>query len=156
MNTAEVNQWVADAKSAFAAQPNEWYMLTFVYDGVKNSIYVNGVLVASREMRTGPYGLTGFWLSGNNHFIREVRFWKTARTAKQIADNVWKMVNPDDENLLLYYPGNGKKRDSATGVVTEDEGMIWDWSKSAQHLPMPRGAVFQDNNGEPFVFPLEK
>ena len=41
-------------------------MLAFVYDGQKNYVYVNGVLVADREIRTGPYGLIGFWIGGSN------------------------------------------------------------------------------------------
>ncbi|MCS2866085.1 LamG domain-containing protein [Bacteroides thetaiotaomicron] len=49
-------------------------MLAFVYDGQKNYVYVNGVLVADREIRTGPYGLIGFWIGGSNELIREVRF----------------------------------------------------------------------------------
>ena len=68
----------------FSAQPDTWYMLAFVYDGQKNYVYVNGVLVADREIRTGPYGLIGFWIGGSNELIREVRFWKTARTSQEI------------------------------------------------------------------------
>lgn len=141
----------------FSAQPDTWYMLAFVYDGKKNYVYVNGVLVAEQEIRTGPYGLIGFWIGGSNELIREVRFWKTARTPQEIASNVWKMVNPDDDNLLLYYPLNGKKRDSANGNVVEDETLLWDWSKNGKHLPKPSSYTFDDNNGGGFIFPpLEK
>lgn len=137
-----------------SAQADTWYMLTFVYDGKKNYVYVNGDLVADREIRTGAYGLTGFWIGGANDWIREVRFWTIARTPQEIAANVWKMVNPEDDNLLLYYPLNGKKRDFSTGLITEDETKLWDWSRNGKHLDMNSGYVFDDNNGENFLFPL--
>ena len=137
----------------FSAQPNEWYMISMVYDGKKNYIYVNGELVADREMRTGPYGLTGFWLSGRNEWLREIRFWKVARSQKQIKQSLWKSVNPDDEGLLLYYPMNGKKRDSETGEITENTTKIWDWSKSQKHLKVPSGAVMDNNGGEGYQSP---
>lgn len=133
----------------FSAQPDTWYMISFVYDGKYNYVYVNGVEVAKQEIRTGPYGLIGFWISGANHLAREVRFWKTARTQQEIASTVWTMVNPDDDNLLLYYPLNGKKRDG-----TEDETKIWDWSKSGKDLPMPARAAYDDNGGNGYIFPL--
>lgn len=140
----------------FSAQPNEWYMLAFVYDGKKNYVYVNGELVADREIRTGPYGMIGFWLSGTNELIREVRFWKTARTPQQLKAYTWKMVDGNDDNLLLYYPLNGKKRNVETGEITEDESQLWDWSKNGKHLPKPSNSVFDNNEGNGFTFPLDK
>lgn len=142
-------------KDLFAAQPNVWYMISFVYDGKKNSIYIDGKLVAEREIREGAYGLTGFWIGGANELIREIRFWDIARTPKQIKDNVWKTVHPDSKGLLLYYPGNGKKFDRESGKIVEDETKIWDWSKNEKHLNRPSGASFDNNGGEGFVFPPE-
>lgn len=142
-------------KSKFAAQPDEWYMLTFSYDGHKNYVYVNGELVADREIRTGAYGLTGFWIGGSNELIREVRFWSVCRTQQEIKDYTWKMVNPDEEGLLLYYPLNGKRFDRSTGQPVEDETRIWDWAQGEHHLDIPRSASFDDNGGEYFIFPKE-
>lgn len=140
--------------SALSAKPGEWYMLSFVYDGKTTSVYVNGVLAAEAEIRTGEYGLKGFWLSGANELVREYRFYKVARTPIQIAANVWKTVDPTDENLIVYYPMNGKKYDHATGQVTDDESQIWDWSKNGHHFSMPSNARFDDNKGNLFKFPL--
>lgn len=138
----------------FTAQPNTWYMLAFVYDGKKNYVYVNGELVADREIRDGAYGLVGFWIGGANELVREVRFWKTARTQQQLKQFMWKMVDGSDDNLVLYYPLNGKKRDKDTGEITEDETKLWDWSNNAKHLPMAPGAKFDNNDGKGYVFPL--
>ena len=140
----------------FSAQPDEWYMLSFVYDGKKNYVYINGELVADREIRTGAYGLVGFWIGGSNEYIREVRFWKTARTPQQLKAYVWKMVDASDKDLLLYYPLNGKKRNAETGEIVEDETMFWDWSNSQQHLPLAKNAYFDNNNGQGFTFPVKK
>lgn len=143
-------------KSAFAAKANEWYMLSFVYDGTTNFIYVNGRLVAAEVKReNNEYGFKGVWLGGVNEYIREFRFYNTAKTAQQIASGVWKMADPTDPNLLVYYPLNGKKRDFATGEITEDETAIWDWSKNGFNLNKPNGLTFDnDASGEPFVFPV--
>lgn len=143
-------------RNKFAAQANTWYMLTFVYNGTKNLIYVNGDLVAEREIRTGPYGLIGFWVGGANELVREVRFWKVARTAQEIKTYTWKMVNPDEEGLLLYYPMNGKKYDRESGKIIEDENRVWDWSKSSKHLNMPSSAVFDNNDDKYYIFPKEQ
>lgn len=140
--------------SALAAKAGEWYMISFVYDGKTTFVYVNGVLAAEAEIRSGEYGLKGFWLSGSNELVREYRFYKVARTPMQIAANVWKTVDPTDENLIVYYPMNGKKYDHATGQVTDDETMIWDWSKNGHHFSMPSNARFDDNKGNLFKFPL--
>lgn len=141
------------AADKFSALPNIWYMISFVYDGKNTLIYVNGVLVASREIRTGSYGMTGFWLSERNDLVREVRFYKIARTPQQIAANVWKMVDNNDDNLLLYFPLNGKKYDRASGKIVEDETQLWDWSKSEKHMPLPSRGTFDKNGDNGFVFP---
>lgn len=140
-------------KDKFAAQPNKWYMLGFSYDGKTTRVYVNGVEVASREIRTGKYSVTGFWLSGRNQLIREVRFWKRAVPATEIAKNTWKTIDPKSDGLLFYYPMNGKKYDQATGAITDDETKIWDWSSTGANLEMPSSASFDDNSGSGFVFP---
>ena len=146
-------------KNKFAAKPNEWYMLTFVYDGKTTYVYVNGDLVASSEIRDGEYGLIGFWIGGANEYIREVRFWDIARTQQQIKAFTWKMVNPDEKGLLLYYPCNGLKRNHETGEITEDDTMKWNWATyyngDKDNLNLPMKGRFDDNGGKMFVFPAE-
>lgn len=147
-------------KNKFAAKPNEWYMLTFVYDGKNTLIYVNGDLVAEQQIREGAYGLIGFWLSGANEFVREVRFWDVARNSKQVKEFVWKMVNPTEKGLLLYYPCNGKKRNHETGEISEDETKLWNWAtyytgdKTLLDLPL-NGSTFDNNGGKLYTFPLQ-
>ena len=146
-------------KNKFAAKPNEWYMLTFVYDGKITYVYVNGDLVASSEIRDGEYGLIGFWIGDANEYIREVLFWDIARTQQQIKAFTWKMVNPDEKGLLLYYPCNGLKRNHETGEITEDDTMIWNWATyyngDKDNLNLPMKGRFDDNGGKMFVFPAE-
>lgn len=142
-------------KDKFAAEVDTWYMIAFVYDGKKTYVYVNGELVAEQEIRSGEYKLTGFWIGGANDYVREYRFWRTARTPKQLSDYAWKMVDPTDDDLVVYYPCNGKKRND-DGTIVEDETKIWDWSKGAHHLSMPNGAYYDDNGGNMFIFPEAK
>lgn len=142
-------------KEKFAAKPDEWYMLTFVYDGKKHYVYVNGEQVAEAEIRDGEYNATGFWIGGRNEYIREYRFWKVARTPKQIKEFVWKMVDYTDTDLLCYYPCNGKKLNE-DGTIVEDETKVWDWSTYRHHLNNPPSSFYDDNDGDMFVFPLQK
>lgn len=137
-----------------SAEPNKWYALAFWYDGKTTKVFVNGVEVASREIADWAYSVTGFWISGSNEFIREVRFWKRAVSPKELQDNLWKVLNPKKaEGLLFYYPMNGKKYDHETGEITDDETKIWDWSSTKAHLNMPVRAKFDDNEGNSYVFP---
>lgn len=137
-----------------SAEPNKWYALAFWYDGKTTKVFVNGVEVASREIADWAYSVTGFWISGSNEFIREVRFWKKAVSPKELQDNLWKVLNPKKaEGLLFYYPMNGKKYDHDTGEITDDETKIWDWSPTKAHLNMPSGAKFDDNSGNYHIFP---
>lgn len=143
-------------ESAFTAKTNEWYPIAFTYDGKITRVYVNGNEVASAEIREGAYSVTGFWIGGVRGLVREVRFWKKAIPAATIKQNMWKTINPKSADLLFYYPLNGKKYDQATGVITEDESKIWDWSVTGAHLPVPSHARFDDNNGDNHIFPPKK
>jgi len=142
------------SKDIMPLEDNKWYMFSFVYDGANVSVYCNGRQVLSQPVRDGEYKLGGFWLSTTRGLMRELRFYKVARTPAQIAANVWKMADPKDTNLVAYYPMNGKKYDPATGAITDDETAIWDWSAGAHHFPSLQGATFVDNAGKPFRFPV--
>lgn len=142
-------------EKALAAKPGEWYMLSFVYDGANTIVYINGKEAAKTQIREGEYKMSGIWIGGANELVREVRIYKTARTADQIAASTWKMVDPNDPNLIAYYPMNGKKRE-ADGKIVEDETKVWDWSKNGYHINELKGSRFvNDDNGQPFRFPLE-
>ena len=131
-------------------------MLAFWYDGTTTKVFVNGEEVASREIRTGSYSVTGIWLGDSNEYIREVRFWKKAVKPSEIKKNVWKSIDPKSEGLLFYYPMNGKKYDHTSGEITDDETKIWDWSTTGAHLNMPTRARYDDNGGKGYTFPPKK
>lgn len=141
--------------SKLSAKDNEWYMLSFVYDGTNTLVYVNGQEVAKTQIRDGEYEIHGIWIGGANELVREVRVYKSARTADQIAASTWKMVDPTDPDLLVYYPLNGKKRDFKTGKITEDETGAWDWSKNEYHITDLKGSSFVGDGSKLFRFPLE-
>lgn len=147
------NSQIDVSSDVWVGTPNTWHTISLVYDGKRNMIYADGRLVASREMREGAYRIKGFWIDGRNKYFREMRFWNVARTEKQIVDNRWKMVNPDEDGLLVYYPMNGKRFDRENGLIVEDESKIWDWTKGEKHVDMPSRAIFDNNNGDGFLFP---
>lgn len=141
--------------SMFAAKPDTWYMISLVFDGTTNFIYVNGELVAQEIIREGAYNFAGVGISGQNELMREVRVYNTARTAQQIKANVWKTADYTDPNLVIYYPLNGKKYNPETKEITEDDTKIWDWTKGGRHIDITNGAKFvNQDNGSSWVFPL--
>lgn len=142
------------SKDIMPLEGKKWYMFSFVYDGANVSVYCNGRLVLNQPVREGDYKLGGFWLSTTRGLVRELRFYKVARTPAQIVANVWKTVDPTDPNLVAYYPMNGKKYDHATGKVTEDETQIWDWSSNGRHFTNLQGATFVQNGDKLYRFPL--
>ncbi len=93
-----------------------WHHVAVVYDSAassgKTTTYVDGI-----QDWNGDYSVTlntgttttfriGVRIDGVNYFlgeIDEVRFWKTVRTATEIADNMFKRVDPSNPNLVAYY-----------------------------------------------------
>ena len=123
----------------------------------KAYIYIDGVLSGEREKGTGgdsDYGNIGVEVNygdnlevgASNHsadrtclgVIDEVRVWKTARTAEEIADNMNKEIEATDANLLAYFPCN----EAATSALLKDD------SGNGYDLTLVEGA---DPNGYSFI-----
>ncbi len=93
-----------------------WYHIAGTYDGATMKIYVDGVVVASRNISgidiwDHPYNLKiGNWaLPGNrniNAVFDEVRIWNVTRTAEEIAANMDTELALPQTGLVLYYTFN--------------------------------------------------
>ncbi|GAB3823724.1 hypothetical protein GCM10028821_01660 [Hymenobacter jeollabukensis] len=104
-----------------ALNANTWYHLAGTFDGSAMRLYVNGVLDNSR---TGPSSVladANFYLGRNYASSRcldgsldEVRVWKRALTAAEIAANACQ-VSRNAAGLEAYWPCN-----EATGSVAND------------------------------------
>ncbi|WP_428236080.1 LamG-like jellyroll fold domain-containing protein [Gracilimonas sp.] len=91
---------------------NQWTHIAATYDGTDLKIYVNGSLDATdSEDRTidpnpqpfligGPNALDGNFYSGE---LDDIRIWNVARTESEIADNFYKELMGDHEDLIAYF-----------------------------------------------------
>lgn len=102
---------------ALAAMPtNEWVHLavTYNYDDAVAKIYINGIEKASnsislQEIHTEDYFKIGTRANATyflNAMVDEFRLWNTARTAKEIRENMHLTLHNSTPNLLQYFQFN--------------------------------------------------
>ncbi len=109
---------------------DRWYHWAFVYDGTTLSIYRDGELNIkfNPPAPQGPGGTVEFQSltmigSGSTYFpddcaMSQVRFWKVARSAAQIKNNMYYEVDPTNTDLIGYWPmdeGSGNTFTDITG-----------------------------------------
>lgn len=133
-----VDEGGAQFISATQFQNNQWYMLSWVYDGSTISFYVNGVLDTSvkaniqvpidfrrYEMGMSWGGLA--WSQFFSHRFCELRIWNRALSSTEIINGTCG-VDPHSEGLAAYWKfneGQGSIFHDATGG-----GRDMDWAKS--------------------------
>jgi len=125
------------AASTSAIPTNTWTHLAMSYDGAAVRLYVNGTQVASTA-RTGSIVPTAspLWIGGNSPYgeyfngrIDEVRVWRVARTAAQIATDMNTSVGTPDTTPPSAPGALGATAISATRVdlawtaATDDRGI---------------------------------
>lgn len=97
-------------------EAGEWYHFAITYNAMTGTVlmYKNGEKVAVLSTMSGK----SMWIdkfeliTSSRQFFKDycemcqVRFWKTARTARQIKNNMYNEVDPANEDLILYLPMN--------------------------------------------------
>ncbi|MDE6877402.1 MAG: DUF1735 and LamG domain-containing protein [Alistipes sp.] len=112
---ANGGNWPA-ANAAPGLPVNEWVHIAVVWDAINGEriYYQNGVQVAySNQAMSGSVTLTGDCYVGKSYNderyipgeISELRVWSVARTADEIANNIYG-VNPESEGLVAYWKFN--------------------------------------------------
>ena len=102
--------------AASVLKVNQWTHIAIVTKGNTMKVYINGKEAGSVTSQTysglGGFGTFSFRSGGtydeSNGSIDELRIWKTARTAQQIADNM-KLSFADaglPADLIAYYKGD--------------------------------------------------
>ncbi len=131
------NRWI----SAREFENNQWYMLTWVFDGSTMSLYVNGELDSSiggsieggvinfqryeMGMSWGGYTTRQFFA----HRFCEIRIWDRALTASEIKGGLCG-VDPESDGLKAYWKFN-----EGSGYLFKDEtghGYDMDWSQTSR------------------------
>ena len=92
---------------------NTWIHAVVVWDGINHLLYINGVLVNSREVgpktlqySSGYNWLIGSWNGSQEFFpgrIAEVRFYGRALSQEEIRSEMFRRT-PAKEGLLIYLP----------------------------------------------------
>ncbi|GJH40963.1 hypothetical protein RCZ04_15130 [Capnocytophaga sp. HP1101] len=138
----------------FKAQTNKWYPIAVTYDSNTLRVYVEGKEVGSKTVdnNVGKIYVKDLWLAGANELLREVRLWKRAVTQKEIQSQLWSTLKPTND-LLLYYPLNGKRYDKTSNAIIDDETKLWDWSATGTLIELPTGTTFDNGTGYGIVFP---
>ena len=122
-------------------EPQQWYMLSMVYDGSAYQLYINGepdgtTLGGDQSTVFGQFELGMSWttypsrqlFSGR---ISEVRVWDYPRSKTQIKGGLCG-TDPESEGLRAYWKmneGSGHIFKDATG-----NGYDMDWSKSQREV----------------------
>lgn len=90
-----------------------WVHLTWVNDGPECRFYRNGTLVHSVTTGTTPFFApsdTPYWIGRSDHFwngqLSEVRIWETARTPKEIRQQMQHRLRGNEPGLVACWPLN--------------------------------------------------
>ncbi len=119
-------EYVAPAGSVAA---NEWQHFALVYNGLALTLYING-------FQFGSSVATGAWDSNNVDFtmgqspisccnfyhdgrMDEVSVWKKALSISEIEDMIDNEIDPDSEDLELYFKFNQGVPDEDNTSITE-------------------------------------
>lgn len=112
-------QWITPDGSMVSNtrfQDNRWYLLSFVFDGSKHIMYVDGVKDVELQGTTGTT-LEVMSLGDSRSRGAELRVWTKPLTAGQIKAGLCS-VDPTSDGLLFYWKmneGEGKTFHDLTG-----------------------------------------
>lgn len=107
---------------------NEWIHTAFIYDDntKKMLIYWNGQLMIEGEghikpniERTTNYLGRSNWSTDSlfNGYMKDVRVWNYAKSAKQIVNEMHNNLTGAEQGLLAYYPLNEESGNTANNLV---------------------------------------
>ncbi|MDB6027418.1 MAG: hypothetical protein JWM68_3641 [Verrucomicrobiales bacterium] len=112
-----------------------WNHVAATYDGVTYRVFANGVEVVNQRFGATPLRQAvtriGRIDNGFAGAMREVRFWKRARTAEEIRQYMTKELSGKEEGLVAYFRfddgagSSAKNSVSAGGVGTLKNGPRW-------------------------------
>lgn len=123
-------------------KPEEWIHVVAVYSGYRFIIYMNGEQVATvvyfdndglvdpKPVKTNLYFHPleiGAGMAGAK--IDEVKLWKVARTAEQVADAMYCAPYQDLEDVAAYFPFS-----EGTGITTSGHGAQCDHRGATAHF----------------------
>lgn len=134
-------------------EANRWYHVAIVCTKAdsKVAIYRDGVKIKEAGVTypsDGKCKIDQFQMisSGNMWFVNncsmgQVKLWKVARTPKEITDNMYFSVNPQNPNLIGYWPLDKNINVDEGGVPNESEVIFEDITGNGHNAVCPWGMV---------------
>ncbi|MFV1883806.1 MAG: LamG-like jellyroll fold domain-containing protein [Balneola sp.] len=143
---------------------NEWQHVAGTYDGTTKRIYINGVEVASSSSQTGSIDYSpsnnfriGQYKDSNETYpfegeIDEVRVWETARSQKEIRENMHLIPSSAPYGLLGYWQMNEGSGTTANNPISGTDATLTNfefdsndgWTTSP--LPVANGSSFTEES----------
>jgi hypothetical protein len=111
--------WIWFGGESFPVTPGTWYHVAVVYDGHKQYLYRNGLLIFSRDKtNAGHIGSNGKKLllgargdnAPHNFFtgaMDDVRIWNLARSGAELRSNMTLRLKGDESSLRSYWHFDG-------------------------------------------------
>ncbi|BAX82705.1 LamG domain-containing protein [Labilibaculum antarcticum] len=125
LNVGTTDGWKDIKTEAGVIKAGEWMQIAFVNEITSQKLYVNGVEVLSQTATYLP-GADKDFIIGNgptwtsraiNGIVKDVRVWKGARTASEIADNKIAILDGTEENLEMFFPFSANLGESFKDVT---------------------------------------
>ena len=112
LNVGTADGWRDVKTAAGVMKAGEWMHIAFVNEITSQKLYVNGTEVLSQTATYLPGADKSFVLGNGptwtdrivNALMKDVRVWKGARSASEIADNKTATLNGTEENLEMFLP----------------------------------------------------
>jgi len=124
------NNWYTGANPSL--EIDQWYHIAATYDGQVMGIYLDGNLLATKEVGSIPVGNSSplyfsyddvsgypYFLSGK---MDEVRIWNYARTGEQIQSTMYTSLTGFEAGLIGYWNFN---------EPNTEEQLVFDWSANS-------------------------
>jgi len=109
-----------------------WTHVAVTYDGSAIKAYVNGILKDTRSYSGALSTTTNNLTLGNRPAgdrallgkLDELRIWSDARTATEIQDNMFKVLNGDEANLVAYYTFDHESGTTLSDFAGDNDGTL--------------------------------
>ncbi|WP_321316698.1 LamG domain-containing protein [Labilibaculum sp.] len=125
LNVGTAEGWKDVKTEPGIIKSGEWMQIAFVNEITSQKLYVNGVEVLSQTQTYLPGADKNFILGNGptwtdrivNALLKDVRVWKGARTASEIADNKTAALDGTEANLEMLFPLSANLGDSFKDVT---------------------------------------
>ncbi len=108
-----LTHWARDTNTGFAIELDRWYHVSATWDGLNESLYINGHQVWT-QLFTTPLAVGGGTLTFGKHDnvqasyyicgqMDEVRMWDYARSEEQIQSTYLAPIDPNTAGLIGYW-----------------------------------------------------